>query len=102
MLSTSPVFNTAVFQALCACLELPVSSVEASALIRPFPNDPESPFVTSGVRIGTPAVTSRGFDTADMDRIAEYIGWTAGDFENKAAEIKAGVAEMCRRHPIYE
>ena len=43
MISTDSEFNTAVFQALCACLELPVSSVEASALIRPFPNDPESP-----------------------------------------------------------
>ena len=43
MISTDTAFNTAVFQALCACLELPVSSVEASALIRPFPNDPESP-----------------------------------------------------------
>ena len=43
VISTDTAFNTAVFQALCACLELPVSSVEASALIRPFPNDPESP-----------------------------------------------------------
>lgn len=83
-------------------LERRLDEVNITVNKNAVPNDPESPFVTSGVRIGTPAVTSRGFDTADMDRIAEYIGWTAGDFENKAAEIKAGVAEMCRRHPIYE
>ncbi len=46
----------------------------------PSPNDPQSPFVTSGIRIGTPAVTSRGFGTEDMAVIAEYIKRTAADF----------------------
>jgi len=66
-----------------------------------IPNDPESPFVTSGVRIGTPAVTSRGFVEADMLKIAEYIRLAITDFENKADYIRAGVNELCEKHPIY-
>lgn len=67
-----------------------------------IPNDPESPFVTSGIRIGTPAATSRGLDTDDMKKIAEYIALAVKDFENKAEYIKAGVAEICERHPLYK
>lgn len=65
-------------------------------------NDPEKPFVTSGVRIGTPAVTSRGMKEADMDLIAEYIFEAATDFENKADSIREGVKALCARYPIYE
>lgn len=65
-------------------------------------NDPEKPFVTSGVRIGTPAVTSRGMKEADMDLIAEYIFEAATDFENKADSIREGVEALCARYPIYE
>jgi glycine hydroxymethyltransferase len=67
-----------------------------------IPNDPQSPFVTSGVRIGTPAVTSRGLMTEDMDKIAQFIYLTAKDFENSADKIRAGVTEICDRYPLYE
>ena len=67
-----------------------------------IPNDPQSPFITSGVRIGTPAVTSRGLDVDDMEKIAEYIYLTAKDFEGKADEIRAGVNEICAKYPLYE
>jgi glycine hydroxymethyltransferase len=67
-----------------------------------IPNDPQKPFVTSGVRLGTAAVTSRGFDEKDMDKIAEYIYLAATDFENSVEKIKAGVKEICNAHPLYE
>ncbi|MCD8221185.1 MAG: serine hydroxymethyltransferase [Clostridiales bacterium] len=66
------------------------------------PNDPRSPFVTSGVRIGTPAVTSRGLKEADMPKIAECIWLAATDFENQADYIRAEVTKMCEKYPIYE
>ena len=66
------------------------------------PNDPRSPFVTSGVRIGTPAVTSRGLKEADMDKIAECIWLAATDFENKADYIRSEVTKICEKYPIYE
>ncbi|MBP1561597.1 MAG: serine hydroxymethyltransferase [Oscillospiraceae bacterium] len=65
-------------------------------------NDPEKPFVTSGVRIGTPAVTTRGLGVEEMDKIAEYIYLCATDFENKADEIRAGVNAICAKYPLYE
>ena len=67
-----------------------------------IPNDPEKPFVTSGIRIGTPAVTTRGFDTADMDKIAECIHLVATDFENKKDYVKAEVEKLTKAHPLYE
>lgn len=66
------------------------------------PNDPRSPFVTSGVRIGTPAVTSRGFKPEDMEEIAELIYLCVVDFENKANEIRARVNKLTDKNPIYE
>ena len=66
------------------------------------PNDPRSPFVTSGVRIGTPAITSRGLVESDMAEIAHLIWLTATDFENKADEIRAAVVKICEKYPIYE
>ena len=67
-----------------------------------IPNDPEKPFVTSGLRIGTPAVTTRGLKEAEMELIAEYIYLAAKDFDNKADEIRAGVTEICKKYPLYE
>ncbi|WP_066453308.1 serine hydroxymethyltransferase [Anaerotruncus rubiinfantis] len=67
-----------------------------------IPNDPQSPFITSGVRIGTPAVTTRGFKEEDMDRIAEFIFLAATDFDQKADEIRAGVDALCAKYPLYE
>lgn len=67
-----------------------------------IPNDPEKPFVTSGVRLGTAAVTTRGLKEEDLDKIAEFIFLAATDFENKKEEIKAGVKEICDKYPLYE
>ena len=66
-----------------------------------IPNDPEKPFVTSGVRVGTPAVTSRGLGTEDMKTIAKLFKLTATDFENSAESVRATVAEICKKYPLY-
>ena len=66
-----------------------------------IPNDPESPFVTSGMRIGTPAVTTRGFGAPEMLRIAEFIWQAATDFVNKANDIRRNVRDICANFPIY-
>ncbi len=65
-------------------------------------NDPEKPFVTSGIRIGTPAVTTRGLGVEEMELIAEYIYLCATDFENKADEIRSGVNLICEKYPLYK
>ena len=67
-----------------------------------IPNDPQSPFVTSGVRIGTPAVTTRGLVEEDMDVIAECIYLTASDFDANADTVRAKVSEICKKYPLYE
>ena len=66
------------------------------------PNDPRSPFVTSGVRIGTPAVTTRGLAEEDMKKIAELIRMVATDFDAKADYVREQVTEICNRYPIYK
>ena len=67
-----------------------------------IPNEPLSPFVTSGIRIGTAAVTTRGLVEEDMDKIAEYITLVLNDFENSADKVRAGVEEICKKYPLYE
>ena len=67
-----------------------------------IPNDPEKPFVTSGIRIGTPAVTTRGLKEEDMKVLAHLITLTATDFENKADYIRAEVTKLCEKYPLYE
>ncbi len=67
-----------------------------------IPNDPEKPFVTSGIRIGTPAVTSRGLGVEDMKVLAELITLTATDFDAKADYIREAVTAICEKYPIYE
>ena len=67
-----------------------------------IPNDPRKPFVTSGLRIGTPAVTTRGLKEEEMEKIAEYIYLAAKDFDNKADFIREGVTEICTKYPLYE
>ncbi|WP_366447537.1 serine hydroxymethyltransferase [uncultured Ruminococcus sp.] len=67
-----------------------------------IPNDPESPFVTSGVRIGTPAVTTRGLVEEDMDVIAECIYLTASDFDANADKVREMVTGICKKYPLYE
>ena len=66
------------------------------------PNDPRSPFVTSGVRIGTPAVTSRGLIEEDMEKIAELLWLTATDYEAKADYIRSEVTKICQKYPLYK
>lgn len=65
------------------------------------PNEPRSPFVTSGVRIGTPAVTTRGLKEEDMPKIAECIWLAATDFENQKEYIRAEVTKLCEKYPLY-
>ncbi len=83
-------------------LEKRLDEVYITANKNAIPNDPEKPFVTSGIRLGTAAVTSRGLNEEDMDKIAEFIYLCATDFENSAEKIKQGVEEICKRYPIYE
>lgn len=66
------------------------------------PNEPLSPFVTSGVRIGTPAATTRGLNEEDFEKISEYIYLAVTDFENQKDYITKGVAEICGKYPLYE
>jgi len=66
------------------------------------PNDPKSPFVTSGIRIGTPAVTTRGMKEPEMEEIAKLIKMAAAEFEDKQEEIKRRVGEICDRFPLYQ
>ncbi len=67
-----------------------------------IPNDPEKPFVTSGIRVGTPAATSRGFKEPEMVKIGQLMGMVARDFEGTADQVRAEVNELCARFPIYE
>ena len=66
-----------------------------------IPNEPLSPFVTSGIRVGTPAVTSRGLKEEDMDLIAGFIVDAIRDFDNTADTIRAGVNALCAKYPLY-
>ena len=67
-----------------------------------IPDDPQKPFVTSGIRVGTPYVTSRGFGKEEMEKIARWIYLAATDFENAADQIRAEVNETCAKFPLYE
>ncbi len=83
-------------------LEKRLDEVYITANKNAIPNDPTSPFITSGLRVGTPAVTTRGFKEEDMVEVAKFIKWAATDFEAKADEIRAGVTALCSKYPIYE
>ncbi|MDR2531716.1 MAG: serine hydroxymethyltransferase [Oscillospiraceae bacterium] len=67
-----------------------------------IPNDPRSPFVTSGIRLGTPAVTTRGLKEGDMAEIAECIFLAASDFEKNGNTVREKVGNICRKYPLYE
>ncbi|MDO5310312.1 MAG: serine hydroxymethyltransferase [Clostridia bacterium] len=67
-----------------------------------IPNDPKSPFVTSGVRLGTPAVTTRGFAEEDMTEVAEIISMVIKDFEGNRSAAAERVQALCAKHPLYE
>ena len=67
-----------------------------------IPFDPASPFITSGIRLGTPAVTTRGMKEADMDVIAEIIAMALADFEGNKEACKEMVATLLAKYPLYE
>ena len=67
-----------------------------------IPNDPQSPFITSGVRIGTPAVTSRGFGKEEMELIADFIYKVTYHFEETKEEVTKQVIALCEKFPIYK
>ncbi|MBE6601571.1 MAG: serine hydroxymethyltransferase [Ruminococcaceae bacterium] len=67
-----------------------------------IPNDPEKPFVTSGIRVGTPAVTTRGFKEAEMKMIAKWMRDVAVDFEGNRERVTQEVAALCKKYPLYE
>ena len=82
-------------------LERRLDEVRITVNKNKVPGDPRSPFQTSGIRVGSPAVTSRGFTEADMDQVAEFIALAATDFEASKDRILAGVRALTAAHPIY-
>ncbi|MBP5155792.1 MAG: serine hydroxymethyltransferase [Clostridia bacterium] len=82
-------------------LEHRLDEVNITANKNTVPNDPQSPFITSGLRIGTPAVTTRGFRKPEMELIAGWIADSINAFDENKARIKAEVSELCAKYPIY-
>ena len=82
-------------------LERRLDEVHITANKNTIPNDPQSPFVTSGVRIGTPAVTSRGFKEDEMHMIAKWIKAVTVDFDGSKEQTLNEVTELCAKYPIY-
>ncbi|MBQ0125531.1 MAG: serine hydroxymethyltransferase [Clostridiales bacterium] len=82
-------------------LEARLDSVGITANKNAVPNDPASPFITSGVRLGTPAATSRGLDENDFDVIGKLVSLAVFDFEAKKDYIKNTVGEICKKYPLY-
>lgn len=83
-------------------LEARLDEVHITLNKNTVPNEPLSPFVTSGVRIGTPAATTRGLNTDDFDKIAEYIALAVTDYDANKQYILDGVAQICAKYPLYE
>ncbi len=81
--------------------EARLDSVHITVNKNAIPNDPEKPFVTSGVRVGTPAVTTRGLNEEDMRTIARLFGMVAKDYENTADAVRAEVDRLCKKYPLY-
>lgn len=79
-----------------------LDEVSITANKNAIPNDPQKTFITSGLRVGTPAVTTRGFQEEDMEKIAQFMYLAATDLERKADEIRIGVAALCAKHPLYQ
>lgn len=83
-------------------LEKRLDQVQITVNKNTIPNDPQSPFTTSGIRIGTPAATTRGFNESDMAEIARLIHLTATNFEEKADYIRGCVDALCDKYPLYD
>ncbi|MBQ1955392.1 MAG: serine hydroxymethyltransferase, partial [Clostridia bacterium] len=82
-------------------LEHKLDEVNITVNKNTIPDDPQSPFVTSGLRLGAPAATSRGLCEEDFRKIAHLIALAAKDFDNQADNIRASVAEICAKYPLY-
>jgi glycine hydroxymethyltransferase len=82
-------------------MQLRLDDVNITCNKNGIPYDPEKPFVTSGIRLGTPAVTTRGMNTADMDEIADLIWLALTDIDASQEEIRRRVAALCDRYPLY-
>ena len=82
-------------------LEHRLDEVHITANKNTIPNDPQSPFVTSGVRLGSPAVTTRGFKEGEMAKIANWITLAINDFDAKKDQISEEVQALCANFPIY-
>ncbi|MGN1450854.1 MAG: serine hydroxymethyltransferase [Eubacteriales bacterium] len=82
-------------------LEHKLDEVNITVNKNTIPDDPQSPFVTSGLRLGSPAATSRGLEEEDFRRIAGLIALAARNFDAEAGNIRAAVAEICEKHPLY-
>lgn len=82
-------------------MEARLDSVHITVNKNTIPNDPQSPFVTSGIRVGTPAVTSRGFKEAEMIKIAKWMKEIASDYENCKDRVSSEVMSLCENFPIY-
>lgn len=83
-------------------MERKLDAVYITANKNKIPNDPQSASLTSGIRLGTPAVTARGFVEEDMKKVAELIYWAASDFDNKADAIREEVRRLTDKYPLYE
>ena len=83
-------------------LETRLDCVHITVNKNSVPNDPFKPTVTGGIRIGTPSVTTRGLNTGDMKKLAEFIHLTAFDYENSAESVTAEVRALCGKYPIYK
>ena len=82
-------------------LEHRLDEVRITANKNTIPNDPQSPFVTSGLRIGTPAVTTRGFKEPEMKLIAGWISDIINDFEGNRDRVLGEVQTICEKFPLY-
>jgi len=83
-------------------MEARLDTVHITTNKNTIPNDPQSAFVTSGLRIGTPAVTTRGFKEEEMKKIAELIKITATEYDTKADFVRDEVSKMCDKYPLYD
>ena len=82
-------------------LEVRLDSVHITANKNSIPGDPQKPAVTSGLRIGSPAVTSRGMKEPEMLQIADWVADIIFDYDEKKLPVRAGVTELCWKFPIY-
>jgi glycine hydroxymethyltransferase len=82
-------------------MEKYLDSVHITVNKNKIPNDPQVASITSGIRLGTPAATTRGFCENDMDKVAELIYLTASEYDSNADYVRAEVNKLCEKYPLY-